>query len=74
MAYWRRSGVTAGNNTLYGTGAPDSAWESLLTEFGRLRLNAVYRNRTAFLRTFAPEFATKAGDKWPMIIVMKRQK
>jgi hypothetical protein len=34
----------------------------LLVEFGRLRLNAVYRNRTAFLRTFAPEFATKAGE------------
>jgi membrane dipeptidase len=35
MAYWRRSGVAAGNNTLYGTGAPDSAWESLVAEFGR---------------------------------------
>ena len=35
LAYWRRSGVTAGNNTLYGTGAPDSAWESLVAEFGR---------------------------------------
>lgn len=34
----------------------------LVTEFARLRLNAVYRNRTEFLRTFAPAFATKAGD------------
>jgi hypothetical protein len=34
----------------------------LLVEFARLRSNAVYRNRTAFLRTFAPEFATKAGE------------
>src|SRR5258708_9204022 len=33
----------------------------LLMEFGRLRLNAVYRNRTEFLRTFAPAFATQAG-------------
>jgi len=33
----------------------------LLVEFGRLRTNAVYRNRTGFLRTFAPDFATKAG-------------
>lgn len=35
LAYWRRSGVTAGNNTLYGTGAPDSAWESLIADLGR---------------------------------------
>jgi hypothetical protein len=34
----------------------------LLVEFGRLRLNAVYRNRTGFLRAFAPDFATKAGE------------
>jgi hypothetical protein len=34
----------------------------LLWEFTRLRLNAVYRNRTEFLRTFAPDFATKAGE------------
>src|SRR4051794_34545925 len=33
----------------------------LLVEFARLRSNAVYRNRTGFLRTFAPDFATKAG-------------
>lgn len=36
LAYWKRSGVTAGNNTLYGTGAPDNAWESLLADFGRV--------------------------------------
>lgn len=36
LAYWNRSGVTAGNNTLYGTGAPDNAWESLLADFGRV--------------------------------------
>jgi hypothetical protein len=34
----------------------------LLWDFTRLRLNAVYRNRTEFLRTFAPDFATKAGE------------
>ncbi|HEX3149888.1 MAG TPA: hypothetical protein VHR66_17560 [Gemmataceae bacterium] len=34
----------------------------LLIEFSRLRLNIVYKNRTAFLRTFAPPFATKAGE------------
>ena len=36
LAYWRRSGVTAGNNTLYGTGAPDSAWDSLMADLGRV--------------------------------------
>jgi hypothetical protein len=33
----------------------------LVLEVSRLRLNGVYRNRTAFLREFAPEFATQAG-------------
>jgi hypothetical protein len=33
----------------------------LILEVSRLRLNAVYRNRTVFLRTFAPAFATQAG-------------
>lgn len=36
MAYWKRSGVAAGNNTLYGAGPPDSAWDSLLAAFGRV--------------------------------------
>jgi hypothetical protein len=34
----------------------------LWIEFVRRRLNAVYHNRTGFLRTFAPDFATKAGE------------
>lgn len=33
-----------------------------LLQIARLRLNTVYKNRTAFLREFAPDFATKAGD------------
>ena len=33
----------------------------LLLEASRFRLNAVHRHRTAFLRTFAPPFATQAG-------------
>ena len=36
LAYWRRSGVTVCNNTLYGLGPPDSAWDSLIAEFGRV--------------------------------------
>ena len=35
----------------------------LLMEFSRLRLNVIYKNRTSFLRTFAPPFATKAGGE-----------
>lgn len=35
LAYWRRAGVAACNNTLYASGPPDSAWESLISEFGR---------------------------------------
>ncbi|HSQ05433.1 MAG TPA: membrane dipeptidase [Burkholderiales bacterium] len=35
LAYWRRAGVTAASNTLYGSGAPDSAWETLMSRFGR---------------------------------------
>lgn len=34
----------------------------LLIDFSRRRLNAVYHSRTGFLRTFAPAFATKAGE------------
>jgi len=35
LAFWRRSGVTACNNTLYASGPPDNAWDALMTEFGR---------------------------------------
>ncbi|MEO8976750.1 MAG: membrane dipeptidase, partial [Casimicrobiaceae bacterium] len=35
LEYWRRSGVTACNNTLYASGPPDMAWDALVTEFGR---------------------------------------
>jgi membrane dipeptidase len=35
LEYWRRAGVTACNNTLYASGPPDSAWDSLIREFGR---------------------------------------
>jgi membrane dipeptidase len=35
LAYWKRSGVTAISNTLYGSGAPDDAWNLLMTRFGR---------------------------------------
>lgn len=35
LDYWRRAGVTAASNTLYGSGAPDSAWETLVTRFAR---------------------------------------
>jgi len=35
VAYWRRSGVTACNNTLYASGPPDHAWDCLMAEFGR---------------------------------------
>jgi membrane dipeptidase len=35
LAFWRRSGVTACNNTLYASGPPDQAWDALVTEFGR---------------------------------------
>src|SRR5262245_14681969 len=35
VAYWKRSGVTVGSNTLYFSGPPDSAWESLLSRLGR---------------------------------------
>ncbi len=35
LDYWRRSGVTAISNTLYGSGSPDGAWESLIARFGR---------------------------------------
>jgi membrane dipeptidase len=35
LAYWKRAGVTAISNTLYGSGAPDDAWNLLMTRFGR---------------------------------------
>jgi len=35
LAFWKRSGVTACNNTLYASGPPDNAWDSLMAEFGR---------------------------------------
>jgi len=35
LAYWRRAGVTACNNTLFGSGQPGNAWESLMDGFGR---------------------------------------
>jgi membrane dipeptidase len=35
LEYWRRAGVSACNNTLYASGPPDSAWDSLISEFGR---------------------------------------
>ena len=35
LAYWRRSGVTACNNTLYASGPPDAAWDTLMAEFAR---------------------------------------
>lgn len=35
LAYWRRAGVTAISNTLYGVGAPDAAWETVVARFGR---------------------------------------
>jgi membrane dipeptidase len=35
VAFWRRAGVTACNNTLYASGPPDNAWDSLMAEFGR---------------------------------------
>lgn len=41
---------------------PYSNKRRLLIDFGRRRLNAVYHSRTGFLRTFAPDFATKAGE------------
>lgn len=36
MAFWQRSGVTACNHTLYASGPPDAAWDSTMTEIGRL--------------------------------------
>jgi len=36
MDYWRRSGVTACNHTLYASGPPDAAWSSTMTELGRM--------------------------------------
>lgn len=36
MAYWQRSGVHTCNNTLYGLGTPDAAFEALVAEFGRM--------------------------------------
>ena len=35
MAYWKRSGVAAGNITIYGAGPPDDAWEATVADFGR---------------------------------------
>lgn len=35
LDYWRRSGVTACNNTLYASGPPDAAWDTLMAEFAR---------------------------------------
>lgn len=35
LAYWARSGVTACHNTVYAFGAPEEAWNSAITEFGR---------------------------------------
>lgn len=35
VAYWHRSGVTACSATMYSHGSPESAWESVLAEFGR---------------------------------------
>jgi membrane dipeptidase len=35
LAFWRRAGVAACNNTLYASGPPDLAWDALMTEFGR---------------------------------------
>lgn len=35
LAYWRRAGVLACNTTLYASGPPDAAWDSLMQEFGR---------------------------------------
>lgn len=35
LAFWRRAGVTACNNTLYASGPPDQAWDALITELGR---------------------------------------
>ncbi|NYT36275.1 dipeptidase [Allopusillimonas soli] len=36
IAFWQRSGVTGCNHTLYASGPPDAAWESTMTEIGRL--------------------------------------
>jgi membrane dipeptidase len=35
LAYWRRAGVTAGMNTLFGGGRPGTAWEALMESLGR---------------------------------------
>ncbi|MCA3104357.1 MAG: membrane dipeptidase [Rhodocyclaceae bacterium] len=35
LSYWRRSGVTAGNITLFGGGRPGTAWEALVDNLGR---------------------------------------
>jgi membrane dipeptidase len=65
LSFWRRSGVTACNHTLYASGPPDAAWDATMLEIGRMgRLLKALDGEVTLATTAAQiEAAHKAGRR-----------